>query len=135
MNVIITDKNHPHYGEAGRMTGEVITVLGKQMAKVELTGCQHGGDACYVSKGQVSRLAERELYAPRPKERAKTSPNDQSGIYHWVITVNGWGTRYAIGTEQQAEEWRAHKANWERGVAIKRLASEKEREFYKFEPL
>lgn len=45
---------------------------------------------------------------------------------HWVIAVSSWGTLYAIGTEQEAEEWRCHKARWEGSVAIKRLATEKE---------
>jgi hypothetical protein len=38
----------------------------------------------------------------------------------WRISVNGYGTFAFFGTEQQAEEMRAHKACWERGVATKR---------------
>ena len=39
---------------------------------------------------------------------------------HWEITVNGWGTLFAIGTEADAEAWRSHKAQWEAGIATKR---------------
>lgn len=45
---------------------------------------------------------------------------------HWVIRVSNWGTFYALGTEAQAEEWRAHKANWEHGIAEKRRATAEE---------
>lgn len=53
--VTICDKDHPHYGEHGVMTGEMITLKfsGESMAKVKLDHCAHGVDACFVSKGQV----------------------------------------------------------------------------------
>ena len=54
---------------------------------------------------------------------------------HWVIEVPAWGTLYAIGTEAQAEEWRVHKARWERSVARKREATEEERNRKNFESL
>lgn len=38
---------------------------------------------------------------------------------YWRIEVATWGTLYAIGTEEQAETWRAAKANWERSIAKK----------------
>lgn len=37
----------------------------------------------------------------------------------WIITVVGWGTRALYGTEAQAEEWRAHKAQWEGAIGRK----------------
>lgn len=40
----------------------------------------------------------------------------------WIITVAGWGSRALYGTEAEAEEWRAHKAQWEGGVGRKRPA-------------
>jgi len=56
-------------------------------------------------------------------------------ILHWIIEVPAWGTLYAIGTEQEAEEWRAHKANWEHSIARKRIASEEEIKSHQFEDL
>ena len=37
----------------------------------------------------------------------------------WMIWVSGYGTFEFEGTETQAEEMRAHKANWERGQGRK----------------
>lgn len=54
---------------------------------------------------------------------------------YWVIHVVDWGTLYAKGTEEQAEEWRRHKANWEGCVAKKRLATEGEMDTHKFKSL
>lgn len=34
----------------------------------------------------------------------------EHGDHYWAITVTGWGTLYAIGTEAQAETWRRLKA-------------------------
>ena len=58
MKVKITDPNHPHSGETGEFTGKVIELRGsgKQMAEVKLDNCQHGEDACFVSKGQVKEI-------------------------------------------------------------------------------
>ena len=56
-------------------------------------------------------------------------------VKHWVIDVSSWGTLYAIGTEEKAEEWRKHKARWEQSVARKRLATRQEIEEFKFESL
>lgn len=39
----------------------------------------------------------------------------------WIITVAGWGSINYLGTEEEAEEYRCHKANWEQAVAKKVL--------------
>lgn len=54
---------------------------------------------------------------------------------HWVIKVSCWGTIYAVGTEVQAEEWRAHKADWEGCPAHKRLATDEEISTHNFDKL
>ena len=54
LRVRIVDPEHPHYPEHGEMTGEIISLLGKPMAKVKLDACRHGTDACFVSKGQIA---------------------------------------------------------------------------------
>jgi hypothetical protein len=41
----------------------------------------------------------------------------------WVINVAGYGAFLFAGSEKEAEEMRAHKANWEHGIAHKRPAS------------
>ena len=42
----------------------------------------------------------------------------------WIITVGGgYGSFEFAGTEKEAEEMRAHKANWEQAVATKKLAA------------
>lgn len=41
----------------------------------------------------------------------------------WVINVAGYGAFVFEGTEQEAEEMRAHKARWEGAVGHKRPAS------------
>jgi hypothetical protein len=57
--VTIVDKEHPHYGENGVLTGEVIQFKfwKGEMAFVKLDACVHGMEACYVSKGQVRERA------------------------------------------------------------------------------
>lgn len=60
--VQIVNRKHPHFEEYGRFTGKVITMrFGKrdQMAEVKLENCRHGTDGCFVSKGDVIRVAER----------------------------------------------------------------------------
>jgi hypothetical protein len=37
----------------------------------------------------------------------------------WMIRVQGYGTFEFEGTEHEAEEMRKHKAQWERGLAMK----------------
>ena len=44
----------------------------------------------------------------------------------WIISVGGYGTFFFEGTESEAEEMRAHKAKWERGVGKKRPADDEE---------
>ena len=44
----------------------------------------------------------------------------------WVISVAGYGAFLYEGSETEAEEMRVHKARWERGVGIKRLATDDE---------
>ncbi len=56
-----------------------------------------------------------------------THPREDKKVNkHWVIDVASWGTMYMIGTEEQAEEMRRHKARWEQSVATKRLADAQE---------
>ena len=52
--VRIVNKEHPHYPENGRWTGEVVLLLGRiPMGKVLLDACPHGVDACFVSQGDI----------------------------------------------------------------------------------
>lgn len=51
---------------------------------------------------------------------------EQFGQKTWVISVAGYGTFFFEGSEKEAEEMRAHKARWERGVGRKRLATQAE---------
>lgn len=44
----------------------------------------------------------------------------------WVINVAGYGAFLFKGSEQEAEETRAQKARWERGVGRKRPATPEE---------
>jgi hypothetical protein len=37
----------------------------------------------------------------------------------WLVSLSAWGCKAAWGTEAEAEEWRVHKARWEREVAVK----------------
>lgn len=55
IRVQIVDPEHPHFPEHGRLTGEVISVLGTPMAMVKLDHCRHGTDGCYVKAGQIER--------------------------------------------------------------------------------
>ena len=60
--VQIVNREHPHFEEYGRFTGKIITMRfgsQNQMAEVALENCRHGGDACFVSKGDVRQVAER----------------------------------------------------------------------------
>lgn len=52
--VRIVNREHPHYRETGKLTGEIITLFGKPMAKVALSDCRHGTDACFVSPGDIA---------------------------------------------------------------------------------
>ena len=61
--VKIVGRKHPHCGEYGRFTGEVIRlVTGPKMALVKLENCRHGGDACYVSPGDIREVNEDDQY-------------------------------------------------------------------------
>jgi hypothetical protein len=55
IRVAICDRKHPHYPETGELTGEIISLFGKPMAKMALDNCKHGTDACFVLPGQVCR--------------------------------------------------------------------------------
>lgn len=62
--VQIIDRQHPHFKEYGRFTGKIIRPVWAKdesgdMAEVQLENCRHGGDGCFVSKGQVKQAAER----------------------------------------------------------------------------
>lgn len=59
--VQIVNREHPHFEEYGRFTGKVVTMRfsGARMAEVKLEHCPHGGDACFVSVGDVRQVAER----------------------------------------------------------------------------
>ncbi len=43
------------------LTGKIITMRfsGESMAEVALEHCRHGGDACFVNKGDVRQVADR----------------------------------------------------------------------------
>ena len=61
--VQIVNRKHPHFEEYGRFTGKIITMkFGKQesMAEVKLENCRHGTDGCFVNKGDVIAVRERE---------------------------------------------------------------------------
>jgi hypothetical protein len=61
--VRIVNREHPHHGEYGHFTGEVIKpVWGGKMALVKLENCQHGTDGCYVSPGDVRQVDEEGQY-------------------------------------------------------------------------
>lgn len=45
---------------------------------------------------------------------------------HWVINIVGYGAFLFFGNEAEAEEMRAHKARWERGIGKKRRATDDE---------
>lgn len=62
MRVQIVNREHPHFEEYGWLTGKIITMKfgsREQMAEVRLENCRHGGDACFVNKGDVAQVAER----------------------------------------------------------------------------
>ena len=60
MRVQIIKREHPHFEEYGRFTGEIVTMIwGAKMAKVKLEHCRHGTDACFVSPGDVAEVRER----------------------------------------------------------------------------
>lgn len=50
----------------------------------------------------------------------------QFGAQWWVISVAGYGSFLFEGSEKEAEEMRAHKSRWERGIGRKRLATQAE---------
>lgn len=59
LHVRICDPEHPHYPETGTLTGKIVTMRfsGTEMAEMKLDACRHGGDACFVGKGQVEQIA------------------------------------------------------------------------------
>jgi len=61
--VRIVNRDHPHHGEYGWFTGELITlVTGHRMALVTLEQCRHGMDGCYVSAGDIRQVDEDDQY-------------------------------------------------------------------------
>jgi len=71
--VRVCDPEHPHYLEGGKLTGEVIMLLGKTpLAKLVLDDCKHGGDACFVGKGQIEidNIVARNSFKTRRRRRA-----------------------------------------------------------------
>lgn len=65
--VRVSDPDHPHFGEAGVLTGRVIRVIDEPMAEVRLEDCRHGTEGCFVKKGQITkeRRALKEWLARR----------------------------------------------------------------------
>lgn len=63
LHFYISDPDHPHYPEQGYLTGEVVSVFGEKMAKFKLDNCRHGGDACLVMHGQLTRVVNQFLRA------------------------------------------------------------------------
>ena len=62
LRVQIVSRRHPHFEEYGRLTGKIIVMKfgnRERMAEVALENCPHGGDACFVSKGDVVQVRER----------------------------------------------------------------------------
>jgi hypothetical protein len=63
--VKIVNRQHPHHGEYGRFTSEVIQMrfgLGNKMALVKLESCKHGTDRCYVSPGDIREVNDDDQY-------------------------------------------------------------------------
>lgn len=63
----------------------------------------------------------RETLMRPPQIRMMTGPAAE-GPGDWIISVGGYGSFGFLGTEAEAEEMRAHKADWEGGVGRKRRA-------------
>ena len=61
--VKIVGREHPHFGEYGRFTGEVKQFpWGSKLALVKLENCKHGGDACYISPGDIREVNDDDQY-------------------------------------------------------------------------
>lgn len=45
--------NHPHTGEYGTLTNEVIDGAGASMIKVMLENCLHGTEACFARRENI----------------------------------------------------------------------------------
>lgn len=61
--VQIVSRRHPHFEEYGRFTGHIVTMkfgTREAMAEVKLENCRHGSDGCFVSKGEVKAVPERD---------------------------------------------------------------------------
>ena len=59
--VQIVSRQHPHFEEYGRFTGNVIQMkfgTREQMAEVKLEHCRHGVDGCFVKVGEVKQVPE-----------------------------------------------------------------------------
>jgi hypothetical protein len=45
---------------------------------------------------------------------------------YWKIDIAEWGVLYGVGTEEQAEAWRSHKASWEGCIGRKTEINEQD---------
>lgn len=63
----------------------------------------------------MAKMGAFDAYVQDEQEKAEraTSKGD------WKIRIQGYGTFDFHGTEKEAEDMRAHKANWERGSGMK----------------
>ncbi len=71
--------------------------------------------------------------APRNRrmKRAASKLSKQVGV--WRVDVSGYGAFLWVGTKEQAEDIRSHKARWEGGVSImRRLRDATEAELLKW---
>jgi hypothetical protein len=75
----IVNREHPHYEEFGYLTGKIVTMRfsGHEMAEFRLENCRHGGDACFVSKGDLAR----DTLQPQPERprKRRSAPSSSSG--------------------------------------------------------
>lgn len=61
--VKIVNREHPHHGEYGRFTGEIVKpIWGGKMALVKLENCPHRNESCYVSPGDVREVNADDQY-------------------------------------------------------------------------
>jgi hypothetical protein len=72
------------------------------------------------SRTKTVPLTDKELPPERAPMNRRHRKAAMAQVWVWRIVVGGgYGHLYWVGTEEQAEAQRAHKANWERAVARK----------------